>query len=63
MIAFLLHVDAHSNNNKMPINNLLRVMTPTLNCIPGVISLSMSNYHYFFEGILYLLVTLLINHT
>ena len=50
IVAFLLHVDAHSDKNKMPVANLLRVMTPTLNCAPGLISMSMEQYSYFFDG-------------
>jgi len=48
LVWFLLELAAHSDKNKMPANNLLRVMTPTLNCIPGLISLPMAHYDYFF---------------
>jgi len=48
LIAFLRKVVDHSNKNKMNMNNILRVVTPTLNCIPGFISFPVGDYDYFF---------------
>lgn len=50
IVGFLMHVAAHSDKNKMNTNNLLRVMTPTLNISPGMISLAMEHYDFFFEN-------------
>jgi len=48
IVWFLLQVAANSEKTKMNANNLLRVITPTLRCIPGFISLPMDYYDYFF---------------
>eukprot|EP01119_Soliformovum_irregulare_P008646 TRINITY_DN2174_c0_g1_i2.p1 TRINITY_DN2174_c0_g1~~TRINITY_DN2174_c0_g1_i2.p1 ORF type:complete len:776 (-),score=223.04 TRINITY_DN2174_c0_g1_i2:26-2353(-) len=49
LVYFLREVVAHSAKSKMNLNNVLRVMTPTVNCIPGIMSIAMENYSYFFE--------------
>jgi len=48
LTSFLVKISSHSDKNKMNTNNLLRVMTPTLNVIPGIISLAMVNFDYIF---------------
>jgi hypothetical protein len=51
LIAFLNKVAAHSDKNLMPKNNLLIVVTPTLGCLPALISLTMEHYEDIFGGI------------
>jgi len=48
LVFLLIQVASHSDKNKMTANNLLRVVTPTVHCIPGFLSLAMENYDYFF---------------
>ncbi len=69
LIMFLVQVANHSEKNKMHVNNLLRVITPTLGCIPGFISLPMAHFDFFFNGnfhrlfvcLFWLFVSVLIN--
>jgi len=49
LVYFLIQVSSHSEKNRMNTNNLLRVMTPTINCAPGLISLAMDNYDFLFS--------------
>jgi len=49
LVKFLMKLSAKSDINKMTTNNLLRIMTITVNCVPGLISLPMSNYAFFFK--------------
>jgi hypothetical protein len=50
LLWFLVHVAAHSDKNKMNQGNLIRVMIPTLHCIPVLLSMPMDNYDFFFSG-------------
>lgn len=34
----------------MGTNNILRVVTPTLNCVPAVIALGIEHFDYLFSG-------------
>jgi len=49
LVKFLMKLSAKSDVNKMTTNNLLRIMTITVNCVPGIISLPMANYSFFFK--------------
>lgn len=48
LVYFLMQVVAHADKNKMNLNNLLRVMTPTVHCVPGLVSIAMDNYDFIF---------------
>ncbi|PRP74916.1 TXK tyrosine kinase, partial [Planoprotostelium fungivorum] len=48
LIDFMMLVAAQSDLNKMNTSNLMIVMTPALKIAPGIFSIPMSNYDYFF---------------
>lgn len=50
LIRFMNKIKENQSVNKMTMDNILRVMIPTLNCLPSIVSVAMDNYDFIFEG-------------